>query len=140
MIKTIAQFLSKTQHKVPPPAPTPPPPNIQFISMPDLEAFLESEKTLHIPLIREGCRVCNIPFVGGGTIFFPQGATLEDDFKELGKWLNSQLYSNVDYLIAYEKLERPLTNLSYYKVIAIKSNDMLDFKKAFKIQKLKAFL
>lgn len=131
------KFLSKSNT---PSMPAPPPPNIRFISIVELQAFLESEKTLHIPLIREGCKVCSIPFVGGGTIFFPQGVTLEDDFNELRKWCNTQLHSAVDYIVAYEKLERPLTNLSYYKVIAIRSNDMLDFKKAFKIQKLKAFL
>lgn len=133
----------RTTHIMPAPQPKAapiPPAIIQYLSMAELKVYLGTENSLKVELIRQGCKMMNIPFVGGGTIFFQTPSDLLKDFESLVLEMNKQLHPGLEYLVAYEKLDRPLTKFSYYKVIALRSNDMLDFKKAFKVQKLKAFL
>lgn len=133
-------FDSKGNPISPPPLPPPKPlPIVKFLSMEEVRSYLGSEKHLNYPLIREGCRIMGIPFLGGGNMFCNKG-TDEEEFDLLTKALSHELRPNVHYIVAYEKLLRPHAYLTYYSVIAIQSEDMLDLKKAFKIQKLKAFL
>jgi hypothetical protein len=113
------------------------PVTIQLLSMAEVTGLIGSEKHLHVALIRQGCEILEIPFIGGGTVFFPKG---EDELQSLKKCLNDQLMGGQEYIIAYEKLDKVHNYLAYYSVIAIRSNNILDLKKAFKIQKLKAFI
>ena len=50
------------------------------------------------------------------------------------------MWKGVDGLVVIAKLERNHPRYSYYQAIVIKSQDLLDLKKALKIHKLKAFL
>jgi hypothetical protein len=122
-----------------PPPPPPPMPIVKFLSMEEVRGYLGSEKHLNFGLIREGCRIMGISFTGGGTMFCNKGPE-EEEFVNLTRALSAELRPNVHYIVAYERLPRQHAYLTYYSVIAIQSEDMLDLKKAFKIQKLKAFL
>lgn len=115
-------------------------PKIKMLSMTEVSDILDTGKSLNNSLIKEGCRICSIPYVGGGIIFVSKQETVEEEYELIKQQLGPQLSSTKDYLVAYGKINRPHPYLSYYTVIAIASNDMLDLKKAFKIQKLKAFL
>lgn len=117
-----------------------PTPIITLITMEEVTGLVGSEKHLCVSLIRYGCKMLNIPFAGGGTIFFPKSENLNQDLEFLKKSLNDQLLSNQEYMVAYEKLDKPHHDLTFYAVIAIRSNDVLDLRKAFKVQKLKAFI
>lgn len=114
--------------------------SIQFINMEEVKNYLGTDKTIKFALIKQGCKMLEIPFVGGGTTFFKSKPSLEEELECLKTLLHSELHTSYNYVIAYEKLIRPNTSYSYYSVLAIRSSDMLDLKKAFKVQKLKAFL
>lgn len=130
----------------PAPPPVSPPvavntfPRIKMLSMTEVSGVLDTGKTLHIALIKEGCRICSIPFVGGGIIFVNKQKTVEEEHELIKQQIGPQLASGRDYVVAYGKVERNHPDLSHYAVIAIASDNMLDLKKAFRIQKLKAFL
>lgn len=120
----------------PPPAPT----NIKMYSIGEVAPLLGVSLKIQISLIKEGCKMCNIPFAGGGVIFINKKPSIEEEHNEIKKQLAGQLSLTTEYVVAYAKQDRDHPQYSYYAVIAIRSSDMLDLKKAFKVQKLKAFL
>ncbi|HEY5268254.1 MAG TPA: hypothetical protein VII94_03920 [Candidatus Saccharimonadales bacterium] len=111
----------------------------KVVTIAEVAGFLEVYQTIDISLLKKGCEMCNVPFRGGGTYFF-QASTPEEEMKHLEKQLTNELQLDIEYVIAYAKELKPHSTLAFYKVIAICSNDVLDLKKALKIQKLKAFL
>jgi hypothetical protein len=111
----------------------------QLIPVIGVAGMLEHDKALSVPLLKKGCEILKIPFVGGGTYFFNKN-TPELEMEHLKKNLAKELNPAVEYIIAYSKELKPHPYLAFYKVIAIRSNDILDFKKALKVHKLKAFL
>lgn len=123
------------------PSPPPVPTNVKMYSIEEVASLLEAGKRIQVSLIKEGCKMCNIPFVGGGVIFINKRPTVEEEYDEIKRQIADQLGKGVDYVVAYAKQERGNTpQYSYYSVIAIRSSDVVDLKKAFKVQKLKAFL
>lgn len=129
--------------------------NIQLYSLDEIAPLLEnyvkrkdailipSNGKIKVSLIKEGCKICNVPFIGGGIIFIDKKSTINQELDELKKSIGNMLffkYTDINYVFAYAKEERNHPNLSYYSIIGIKSDNMIDLKKAFKIQKLKAFL
>lgn len=91
---------------------------------------------INLSLIKEGCRVCNIPYIGGGTIFVNKN---NNELDQLKIYIEKQLHSN-NYVIMYSKLIKYHPQYSYYNIIAIRSSNINDLKKVIKIQKMKAFL
>jgi hypothetical protein len=105
----------------------------------DVMGMLDMDEALNVALLKKGCEMLKIPYVGGGTYFFNK-STSEKEIEYLKKNLAKELNPKNEYVIAYSKDLKPHPNLVFYKVIAIKGNDILDLKKALKIHKLKAFL
>lgn len=105
----------------------------------EIMGMLDFQTALSVSLLKKGCEILKIPFVGGGTYFFNKG-TPEKEMEHLKKNLAKELNPKNEYIIAYSKELKPHPNLAFYKVIAIRSNDILDLKKALKVHKLKAFL
>lgn len=105
----------------------------------EIMGMLDFESALSVPLLKQGCEILKIPFVGGGTYFFNKG-TPEKEMEHLKKNLAKELNAKNEYIIAYSKELKPHPYLVFYKVIAIRSSDILDLKKALKVHKLKAFL
>lgn len=122
------------------PAPEPPPTNVKMYSITEVATLLDVGKRIQVSLIKEGCKMCNIPFVGGGILFINKKPTIDEEHDEIKRQIAGQLAKGVDYVVAYAKQDRDHPDYSYYAVIAIRSNDVTDLKKAFKVQKLKAFL
>ena len=148
-MKILKWINQKIQNKMPkkqaqslwaPAVPENPPPRVKLLSIEDVSKLINNnEKTLHIQLIKEGCRICKIPFVGGGVIFFIVPDS-ESELEALTREISKQLYSDQDYVVAYAKEDKHHPSYVYYSVIVIRSADVLDLKKVFKIQNLKAFL
>lgn len=115
------------------------PKNWKLIPIIDVMSMLEYDKGLNIALLKKGCEILKIPYVGGGTYFFNKGLP-EDEIETLKKRLANELNQKNEYIIAYSKEDKPHPNLTFYKVIAIRGSDILDLKKALKVHKLKAFL
>lgn len=115
------------------------PANWKLVPIIEVMSLLEYDKGLNISLLKKGCEILKIPYVGGGTYFFNKG-TPEAEMEQLKKNLASELNQKNEYIIAYSKELKPHPNLAFYKVIAIKGSDILDLKKALKVHKLKAFL
>lgn len=111
----------------------------KLVPVADVLSLLECSKGLDIGLLKKGCEILKIPFVGGGTYFFNKGSP-DGELEYLKKNLAKELNSKNDYIIAYSKEQKPHPNLAFYKVIAIRGTDILDLKKALKVHKLKAFL
>lgn len=111
----------------------------KVVPITEVASFLEVYQTIDISLLKKGCEMCNISFMGHGTYFF-QASTPEEEMKHLEKQLTSELNLGTEFVIAYAKELKPHPTLVFYKVIAIHSNDILDLKKALKVNKLKAFL
>jgi len=129
--------------------------HIQLYSLDEITPLLESDikiKTsillpsngkIKISVIKEGCRVCDIPFVGGGIVFIDKKSTVNQEYDELKNKIADMLffrYTDINYIFAYAKENRNHPKFSYYSIIGIRSDNMVDLKKAFRIQKLKAFL
>lgn len=121
--------------------PTPPvwPSTWKLVPVSEVFSLLDYNKGLNISLLKKGCEILKIPFVGGGTYFFNKG-TPEVEIETLKTLLMKELNASSEYVIAYSKEDKPHPNLSFYKIIAIRSNDLLDLKKALKVHKLKAFI
>lgn len=125
---------------------------IQYINMDTCNLFLEVEYKVSLSLIKEGCRICNISYVGGGVIFFEkkqmknaiffEKEQLENNELELlKKYIQKQLPNqNSDYVVVYSKINKYHPNFYYYNIIVIVSSDIQHLKKIMKIHKLKAFL
>lgn len=111
----------------------------KLVPVSEVMGMLEYSKELNVSLLKKGCEILKIPYVGGGTYFFNKD-TPEAEIEHLKKNLAKELNPNNQYIIAYSKELKPHNYLAFYKVIAIKSNDILDLKKALKVHKLKAFL
>lgn len=105
----------------------------------EIMGMLDFETALSVSLLKKGCEILNIPFVGGGTYFFNKN-TPEKEMEHLKINLAKELNTKNEYIIAYSKELKPHPYLAFYKVIAIRSSDILDLKKALKVHKLKAFL
>lgn len=129
--------------------------NIQLYSLDEIVPLLKDDVKIKgsilipsggkikVSSIKEGCRVCDIPFVGGGIIFIDKKPTISQEIDELKKSIVNMLffkYTDMSYVFAYAKEDRNHPKLSYYSIIGIRSDNMVDLKKAFKIQRLKAFL
>lgn len=122
----------------PPPLP---PYNIQMLSMWEVNGLLDTNSPkLTISLIKEGCKVFNIPFVGGGIVWVRTDPSNEIEILRLKEAIRGSLHQGTPYIVAYSKEIRNHPTLSYYTIIAIKSSSVDDLKKAFKVHKLKAFL
>ena len=78
--------------------------------------------------------------MGGGTLFFNKCATDELELEELKRLLRDQLNPDAEYVIAYSKEPQKHPITAFYKIVAIRANDILEMKKALKVHKLKAFL
>lgn len=115
------------------------PTNWKLVPVIEVMSLLEYDKGLNIALLKKGCEILKIPYVGGGTYFFNKG-TPEIEIETLQKKLFEELNQKNEYIIAYSKELKPHPNLAFYKVIAIRGSDILDLKKALKVHKLKAFL
>jgi len=115
------------------------PENWKLIPVIEIMGMLDYDKALNVELLKKGCEILKIGYVGGGTYFFNK-ATPEKEMEHLKKNLAKELNPKSEFVIAYSKELKPHPYLAFYKVIAIKSNDILDLKKALKIHKLKAFL
>ena len=111
----------------------------QLIPVSDVMSMLEYTKGLNVSLLKKGCEILKIPFIGGGTYFFKKGLP-EEEIERLKDLLLKELNTNINYVIAYSKELKPHPDLAFYKIIAISSNDILDLKKALKVHKLKAFI
>lgn len=111
----------------------------KLVPVADVFSQMDYSKGLSIALLRQGCEILKISFVGGGVYFVNKG-TPEIEMENLKGLLMKELNPNTEYVIAYSKEDKPHPNLAYYKIIAIRSNDLLDLKKALKVHKLKAFI
>lgn len=111
----------------------------KLVPIVDVMSLLEYDKGLNVALLKKGCEILKIPYVGGGTYFFNKG-TPETELEHLKKNLSAELNQKNEYIIAYSKELKPHPNLAFYKIIAIRGSDILDLKKALKVHKLKAFL
>ena len=105
----------------------------------EIMGLLDMNEVFNVALLKKGCEILKIPYVGGGTYFFNK-STPDKEMEYLKKNLVKELNPKNEYVIAYSKDLKPHPYLAFYKVIAIKGSDILDLKKALKIHKLKAFL
>jgi hypothetical protein len=121
-------------------AKTPLPNNMQFFSLVQAGELLNYEfKNLDVPLIKKGCEIIKAPYIGGGTFWVKRTDNAEEE-EAVKEAIAKEIWSSVKAIVVYYKLDRNHPRYSYYQAIAIRSEDLLDLKKAMKIHKLKAFL
>lgn len=121
--------------------PTPLPDNIKFYTLVEASELLDYDiKSLDVPLIKYGCEIIKVPYVGGGTFIVKRNDNLPEEELAAKKIIAKEMWKNTQGLVVIAKIERNHPRYSYYQAIIIKSDDLLDLKKALKIHKLKAFL
>ena len=114
--------------------------DIQLVHIDEMPGVLGSSKKFNVSLLKEGCRICEIQFVGSGIVFCNASPNPDVELANLRRAVENMLSRNVPYVFTYFKEERNHPTLSYYSILGIRSGDILDLKKALKIHKLKAFL
>src|SRR5271154_1831992 len=55
----------------------------QLVPILDIMSLLDCKSALNIKLLRQGCEILGIPYVGGGTLFFNKCPTEELELEEL---------------------------------------------------------
>jgi hypothetical protein len=127
---------------------------ITYVDAQDVKHFLDTDYNVSLSLIKEGCKILSIPYIGGGTMLFQkyqpekdkiillnhQHGNPHDNQLELMKNQLEKQLSNKNYVVMYSKLNKFHPNFCYYNIIAISSSSVDDLKKVLKINKLKAFL
>lgn len=116
------------------------PANIRMVHIDQIPGMLDATKKLNVSLLKEGCRICNIPFVGGGIVFCKASPNPDIELDNLKIAMVKMLGSKGEYVFTYFKEERNHPTLAYYSILGIRGDDVLQLKKALKIHKLKAFL
>jgi|SRR6185436_4271677 len=128
----------------------------QYIELETSNIFLGIEHKIDMALIKEGCRIFNIPYIGGGIFFVPQEklssiivstidlqikniSNTKDEIDAFKQQIEKQLYGR-DHLIIYTRLNKYHPRYVYYNAVAIASSNVNDFKKVMRIHKMKAFL
>jgi hypothetical protein len=120
---------------------TPIPDNIKFYTLVEASELLNYDiKTLDVALIKYGCEIIKIPYIGGGTFIVKRDDNLPEEEMAVKRLIVKEMWRGVDGLVVIAKLVKNHPRYSYYQAIIIKSQDLLDLKKALKIHKLKAFL
>lgn len=120
---------------------TPLPDNVKFYTLVEASELLNYDiKSLDVPLIKYGCEIIKIPYLGGGTFIIQRNDDLVAEELAIKKLIVKEMWKGVDGMVVIAKLEKNHPRYSYYQAIIIKTNDLLDLKKALKIHKLKAFL
>lgn len=113
--------------------------NIQYVEMESSNLILDVEHKIDLSLIKEGCRICNITYYGGGVVIVNK-EQVETTELDLLKGIIERQLPHRAYVIMYSRLSKYHTQFSYYDVIAIASSNLNDLKKVMKIHKMKAFL
>lgn len=116
------------------------PSNIKMVPIDEIPGMLDVTKKFNVSLLKEGCRICDIPFVGGGIVFCKSDFNPDIELDNLKQAMVKMLGSKGEYVFTYFKEERNHPTLSYYSILGIRGDDVLQLKKALKIHKLKAFL
>lgn len=116
--------------------------NIQIFSVAELESLINiKEKTLNINMIKEGCKLTNVSYKGGGRIFVHARPSEAEERELLTRNINESIHDNNKYIVVYVKDARNINiEYSYYSIIILKTSDIYDLKKVFKIQGLKVFI
>lgn len=116
------------------------PNNIKMVHIDQIPGMLDATKKLNVSLLKEGCRICDIPFVGGGIVFCKASIDPDIELDNLKQAMTKMLGDKGEYVFTYFKEERGHPTLAYYSILGIRGDDVLQLKKALKIHKLKAFL
>lgn len=124
----------------------------QYVELKNSNIFFDIEQKIDMTLIKEGCHICNIPYVGGGIFFIDTSkqkhlynyvgqviSNTENELNLLKQQIEKQLYVR-DYVIIYTRLNKYHPRYVYYNAVAIATSNINDFKKVMKIHKMKAFL
>jgi len=115
--------------------------DIQFYNLIQASEVLNYDiKNLDVPLIKYGCEIIKVPYIGGGTFIVKRRDDPLLEEREAHAAIEKQLWKNIKAIVVCVKVERNHPRFSYYQAIALRSDDILDLKKALKIHKLKAFL
>jgi len=115
--------------------------DIQFFTLEEAGKLLYYEfKNLDIPLIKKGCEIIKAPYIGGGTFWVKRTDNVQEEEEAIKASISKEIWKGTKAIVVYYKLDRNHPRYSYYQAIAIRSEDLLDLKKAMKIHKLKAFL
>lgn len=124
-------------------APLPLPDNVQFFSMAEACQALHFDmelKDLDIPLIKKGCEIIKAPYIGGGKFWTKKTGNCAEEEEDIKQCIAKELWRGTHAIVVFQRLERNHPRYVYYQAIAIRSDDLIDLKKAMKIHKLKAFL
>lgn len=114
--------------------------DIQFFTLEEAGKLLYYEfKNLDVPLIKKGCEIIKAPYIGGGTFWVKRTDDAQEE-EAVKASISKEIWKGTKAIVVYYKLDRNHPRYSYYQAIAIRSEDLLDLKKAMKIHKLKAFL
>lgn len=115
--------------------------DIQFFSIAQANELMNYEfKNLDVGLIKKGCEIVKAPYIGGGTFWVKRTDDPVQEEEAVKEAVSKEIWKNVKAIVVFSKLDKNHPRYSYFQVIAIRSEDLLDLKKALKIHKLKAFL
>lgn len=119
------------------------PENIQFFTLPEVVKALNWDielKDLDIPLIKQGCEIIKAPFIGGGVFWVQKTGDYAQEEDAAKRDIAKEIWKGTPAIVVFQRLEKNHPRYVYYQAIAIRSDDLIDLKKAMKIHKLKAFL
>lgn len=115
--------------------------DIQFYNLTQASEVLNYDiNNLDVPLIKYGCEIIKVPYIGGGTFIVKRRDDLVQEEQEAHAAIEKELWKDIKAIVVCIKIERNHPRFSYYQAIALRSDDILDLKKTLKIHKLKAFL
>jgi hypothetical protein len=115
--------------------------DIQFFTLIQANELMNYEfKLLDVALIKKGCEIIKAPYIGGGTFWVKRTDNLAEEELAVKESISKEIWKGVKAIVVFSKLDKNHPRYSYFQAIAIRSEDLLDLKKALKIHKLKAFL
>ena len=121
--------------------PPPLPDHIKFYTLAEASEVLNYDiKNLDVPLIKYGCELIKVPYIGGGTFIVKRRNDLIEEEMSAKRAIAGEIWKGTQAIVVCVRLERNHPRFSYYQAIALRSDDVLDLKKALKVHKLKAFL
>ena len=98
-------------------------------------------ENLDFTLLKKGCEMCDIAYKLMMSRFFVKNLQFDlSEEERLAKEEADKLHGGYGKIILISKVETKHPRYSYYKMLSINSNNVMDIKKIIKIHKLKAFL
>lgn len=114
---------------------------IHFYTLAKASELLNYEiAKLDIKLLKRGCEITKIPFIGGGTFIISRSDDPIEEELALKRAVEKDIWHKTECIMVGAKLDKNHPRFSYYSVIVIRSENLMDLKMALKVHKLKAFL